>query len=62
MSVEVRHALETMTVELGKKVGRSWVAEFSVKEHDDYGRLPQHFSNLFDFVPIYPQFLSEFLF
>lgn len=32
MSVEVRRALESMTVELGQKVGRNWVAEFSVKD------------------------------
>jgi hypothetical protein len=32
MSVEVQTALEKMTVELGKKVGDYWVAEFTVTD------------------------------
>jgi hypothetical protein len=32
MSKEVKTALETMTLERGKKIGNYWVADFSVKE------------------------------
>lgn len=32
MSVEVRSALEKMTLEFGKKVGKHWIADFTVKD------------------------------